>query len=256
MRGLNAATLENIFDILSGVSMRRLISTLTILLLIAHPTLSADYSIIREGQRYELDVSFQFTNPSALVLKKGGGKVMIEILEGDRKGEVLWVSPGKLLTTDQSRKQEAENVVDGLSAAAALLCALSKNCDPNNQKKSTPRNSNPDQNYPRLPLRQVQFANTCNKTIDVWLAYRNNGGLRGSNAYWTIKPDESFSIRSSGKTVFADSDQMWVFAKAKDESLQWSGGRSITLAGKKTLDMQKANVFVRNNRWQISFNCD
>lgn len=231
--------------------MRRLVAVCLCVSVFASSVFAIEYEHVRAGQTYEYDLSFQFTNPRARVLEKRGGKVLIEILEGDRAGEVDWVSPSKLLTSSESQKQETENIVGGLAVGAAIFCALTDSCPKTEEKKSFKQSGNVSAGD-----RRVLISNNCHKTIELWLAYYRQGKFLGDDVYWTIKPGEkSYLNVKDGSTLYADSNKFLFYARSTDQKLVWEGEREINLAGKRKLPMKTLNVSQDDDRYSAELTC-
>lgn len=233
------------------------------------PTSAIEYKHIEKDQTYDLDLQFQFTNPLVKVLDKRAGRVLVQILEGDRKGEVDWYSPSKLLTRSESRKQETENIGGGLAVGAAILCQFSETCrnnvERNRRKKNKPYASKPTKkalqsnslvHAPEGPDRRVRIQNDCHKKVMIWLAYSLNGALHGGNYSWTIQPSKASKLNLRGKVaLLADASEMYFYAKSTDSVYKWTGKHRINLEGKNQLPMQFINARLSNGNYNIRLTC-
>ncbi|MCR8722924.1 hypothetical protein [Frigidibacter sp. ROC022] len=239
------------------MKIRNLMS-LVFSLALAGEALAVDYGIIAPDQIYDYDVFGQFTNPRAKVLDKRNGQVLIQILEGDRAGEVEWVSPSKLLTLDESRKQESENIGAGIGIGIAVICAITGGCKDDAAGKGDSGGGTIPKSMPDDVNRKVVISNRCSRPFDIWLAYYLDGQFRGNGDYWTIKPAiRTYLTGSSGAKVIADNDQVYYFAKSTDGQLVWNGRNKtkVRMEGK-VYDMRPGKMVLKSGEYELALTCD
>jgi hypothetical protein len=231
--------------------MRREIRALLIAaLVLAGPAQAVDYEIIAVDQIYDFDVFGQFTNPKARVLKKEDGRVLIQILEGDRAGEVEWVLPSKLLTLDESRKQELENVETGIGVGVAIICALAGGCD---KEPGTIPETMPDG-----PDRNVLVQNKCDRDVSLWLTYYHDGRWLGGTAGWLIAAGKrTYLGLGNEKKLIADNDLVYLYAASTDGSKTWKGdSKTIVRLGDDRYDMRRVEMDRLGPDYLIALSCD
>ncbi len=216
---------------------------------------------VREGQVYDFDVFGQFTNPRAEVLDVARGQVLIQILEGNRQGEVLWVAPGRLLTLDQSRQQEAENIGGGIVVGLALLCLISGECDEEAPAASTttappPPSDRSSVSYTPVADGAIVVDNMCDREITFRFAYYNDGQMIRPDLDWTLGGDGLWRLNNEdGDVIMTDFDTILYHAETTDGAAIWSGDTNVRLGGQ-TFGMRRVDLSEEGQDYQLRLACD
>ena len=241
----------------------KIVSALLCSAILATPVSAFDYDLIREGQVFDYDVVGQFTNPAVRVLKKQGGKVLIEYIEGDRAGQVEWVSPTRLMTMDESRKQEGENIGAGIGVGIVVICAITGACEDDKTKKKQPLVQEKGKDSAEVPTSlpdgrdyEVAVKNDCSRDVKFWIAYYRDGKFYGSSDYWNLKAKGTFDLKSKGNPVTADNELAFIYVESVTGGLVWNGqGKSYIRMDGERYDMRRYEMAKVDGYYQVTLTC-
>lgn len=190
--------------------------------MIGNPAWPVEYDIVAPGQVYELDV-VGITNPQAIVLSKNQGMITVQITEGNRSGEVLNVRPEDLLTSDESFKQEVENVEIGVGLTVLVICALT-DCNKEDSEAIAP-SSQP------VGGRHVFLYNHCGEEISVWVAFHRTGRVVYTVEPYKIASEDGMYLKADGDFIVVDRLSLYTHVTTVWNGVVNDDGERVSIPG-------------------------